>query len=53
MVAVTPISLDMTSRTDLFRLGQMIAGEVAPPAKSSAGPQVRPRRQNKNGKGRN
>lgn len=27
VVSVTPLSLDMTSRTDLFRLHQMIAGE--------------------------
>jgi 5'-nucleotidase len=29
VVSVTPISLDMTSRTDLFRLRQMLSGEVA------------------------
>jgi 5'-nucleotidase len=28
VVSVSPMSLDMTSRTDLFRLGQVIAGEV-------------------------
>jgi 5'-nucleotidase len=27
VVAVTPMSLDMSSRTDLFRLGQILAGE--------------------------
>jgi 5'-nucleotidase len=35
-VAVTPISLDMTSRTDLFRLQQMLEGEeeIAPPKRA-------------------
>ncbi len=27
VVSVTPISLDMTSRTDMYRLGQLLAGE--------------------------
>src|SRR5258708_9212704 len=30
-VSVTPISLDMTSRTDLYRLKQLIAGKVVTP----------------------
>jgi 5'-nucleotidase len=28
VVSITPMSLDLTSRTDLYRLGQIIAGEV-------------------------
>ena len=35
LVSVTPMSLDLTSRTDLFRLGQLLSGDVkaapAPP----------------------
>jgi 5'-nucleotidase len=36
LVSVTPMSLDMTSRTDLFRLRQMLEGEeqIAPPVKT-------------------
>jgi 5'-nucleotidase len=39
LVSVTPLSLDLTSRTDLFRLGQMLTGEVetAPPETPKAG----------------
>ncbi|MEP7286458.1 MAG: 5'/3'-nucleotidase SurE [Chloroflexota bacterium] len=33
IVSVTPMSLDMTSRTDLFRLRQMITGETEPTEK--------------------
>ncbi len=29
MVSVTPMSLDLTSRTDMFRLQQMLAGDVS------------------------
>jgi len=28
VVSVTPLSLDITSRTDLFRLQQLIRGEL-------------------------
>ncbi|MDX2137376.1 MAG: 5'/3'-nucleotidase SurE [Chloroflexota bacterium] len=36
LVSVTPMSLDMTSRTDLFRLRQLLDGEeqIAPPVKT-------------------
>lgn len=37
VVSVTPISLDMTSRTDLYRLRQMLLGEVAIHEKSLSG----------------
>ena len=33
VVSVTPLSLDMTSRTDLFRLRQMLSGEPKPNGK--------------------
>jgi 5'-nucleotidase len=29
VVSVTPISLDLTARTDMFRLGQILSGDVA------------------------
>jgi 5'-nucleotidase len=32
LVSVTPISLDMTSRTDMFRLSQLLKGEMALPS---------------------
>jgi 5'-nucleotidase len=40
-VSVTPISLDMTSRTDLFRLRQMITGEADLIGKKNANGKVR------------
>lgn len=36
LVSVTPISLDMTSRTDLFRLSQLLKGEMVLPSTKKA-----------------
>jgi 5'-nucleotidase len=36
LVSVTPISLDMTSRTDMFRLSQLLRGEIALPSAQKA-----------------
>ncbi len=40
VVSVTPISLDLTARTDMFRLGQILSGEVQYASKRKKEPKI-------------